>query len=246
MLKNAEAFEMGEGQDACLLIHGFTASPSQMRPLGEYLAARGLFVRAIVLPGHGTVITDMDKVSWRDWLTAARDAAKDLRKEGYRKVYAAGVSMGGVLSLILGEEALVDAVVSLAAPMRTYQDAAARFAWLVWPLYRYNKWKAPSDPETFLADLDAGYDASPVRRVPDLRKLMAIAEKGLPSLHCPLLVIQSHKDGTVRPVSADIIFSGAASKVKRLIMLKNSPHVVTLGPEREQVYEETAKFLGLS
>src|SRR5690242_17690238 len=33
----------------CLLVHGFTANPSEMRPVGEALAARGFPVRAVRL-----------------------------------------------------------------------------------------------------------------------------------------------------------------------------------------------------
>ena len=35
-------FTLGKGEDACLLVHGFTGSPWDLRPLGEALAARGL------------------------------------------------------------------------------------------------------------------------------------------------------------------------------------------------------------
>src|SRR5688572_17767016 len=47
-------FELGSGDDACLLLHGFTGSPWDMRPLGERLSERGYAVRAIRLPGHGS------------------------------------------------------------------------------------------------------------------------------------------------------------------------------------------------
>ena len=39
---------------AVLLLHGFTGSPWEVRPLGESLAARGFHVLAPQLPGHGT------------------------------------------------------------------------------------------------------------------------------------------------------------------------------------------------
>ena len=36
--------------------HGFTATPDEMRPLGEALAARGFRVEGVRLPGHGTSV----------------------------------------------------------------------------------------------------------------------------------------------------------------------------------------------
>src|SRR5271154_6266158 len=46
-------FELGIGPGACLLVHGFTGTPWDVRPLGEALAAGGFRVRGIPLPGHG-------------------------------------------------------------------------------------------------------------------------------------------------------------------------------------------------
>lgn len=237
----AEPFSFGAGEDACLLIHGFTGSPSHMRPPGEALAERGFAVEGILLPGHGTRIEDMNAVTWRDWLACARDAADRLRKT-HRNVYAVGLSMGGVLALLLGEEQRADAVVSLAAPMRIWQEGNAFLSRFIWPLMPYTPGR-PFHPEGFLAEYDYGYDGTPVRRVKDLKRLMRMAEKGLASLRCPLLVVQSRADRTVRPVSADIIYAGAASAHKELMMLERSPHVVTLGIEREAVFGRVAAFL---
>ncbi len=238
---NAQPFRLGEGEDACLLLHGFTGSPSHMRPLGEYLASHGLHVEGIVLPGHGTRIQDMDGATWRDWLVCTQDAATRLKK-GHRNFYVVGLSMGGVLSLILGERRQVDAVVSLAAPMRIYAQRDAALSRLIWPFVRYLPDK-PHEKEDFLDEYDYGYDQTPVRRVKDLLALMRKAERGLAKLTCPLLVVQSRSDETVRPISADIIYAGANSAHKELLMLQRSPHVLTLGVEREEVFRRTADFL---
>lgn len=47
-------FILTGGDDGILLIHGFTGSPAEMRPLGCYLHERGLTVSAPLLPDHGT------------------------------------------------------------------------------------------------------------------------------------------------------------------------------------------------
>ncbi len=48
-----------EGNDVgCLLVHGFTGTPQNVRPLADYLARRGLAVSAPRMPGHGTTVAD--------------------------------------------------------------------------------------------------------------------------------------------------------------------------------------------
>jgi len=90
-------FELGSGEDACLLLHGFTGSPWDVRPVGERLAARGMFVRAIRLPGHGTTPEAMTAVSHRDWEQAGEDALRSL--SSYRNVFVAGLSVGALCTL---------------------------------------------------------------------------------------------------------------------------------------------------
>jgi carboxylesterase len=238
---NAQPFRLGQGRDACLLIHGFTGTPSHMRTLGEMLAGHGFYAEGILLPGHGTRIEDMESANWRAWLDCAREAALRLRAE-HERVFAIGLSMGGVLSLLLAEEGLCDAVVSLAAPMRLHAARDAALSRFIWPLMRY----VPDEmlpKEDFQIEYDYGYDATPVRRVKDLQKLMRMAEKGLTKLTCPLLVVQSRADETVRPISADIIYAKAVSPYKEMLMLDDSPHVVTLGKGRERVLTRVRDFL---
>jgi carboxylesterase len=96
-----------------------------MLPLGRALNREGYTVLAPLLPGHGTAIEDMESRSWSDWLHAARDAFNTLAKN-CEDIYVAGLSMGGLLALILAEELPVRAAVSIAAPLRL----KSRGAWL--------------------------------------------------------------------------------------------------------------------
>src|SRR5688500_7219834 len=96
-------FELGQGDDACLLLHGFTGSPWDLRPLGEALAARGLYVKAPRLPGHGTTPEALLTVTHCHWEEAAQEALWTLRNR--RRVFVAGLSMGALLSLRLAVHA---------------------------------------------------------------------------------------------------------------------------------------------
>ena len=93
-----------EGNDTgVLLIHGFTGTCGQMRPLGEALRGAGYTVMAPLLPGHGTSLEDMSRTSGGDWLHCVRDAYVSLEKM-VERVVVCGLSMGVKLATILAEE----------------------------------------------------------------------------------------------------------------------------------------------
>ena len=41
IIKNAEPFYFPGNSTGCLLIHGFSGAPTEMRPLGDFLAEKG-------------------------------------------------------------------------------------------------------------------------------------------------------------------------------------------------------------
>src|SRR5690348_2719348 len=53
-----------------LLLHGLLDSPFVMKDIGNYFQSQGMLVRALVLPGHGTVPGALLNVSYHDWLAA--------------------------------------------------------------------------------------------------------------------------------------------------------------------------------
>jgi esterase/lipase len=81
-----------------LLIHGLYDSPSVMRDLGESLRAQGLLVRAILLPGHGTVPGALLNVGYQEWLQAVHYGVTNLSADA-DKIFLVGFSTGASLSL---------------------------------------------------------------------------------------------------------------------------------------------------
>jgi len=92
----AAPFSLGEGDHACLLLHGLTGSPAEVRPVGEALARAGFRAVGPLLPGHGTTPEDLETVTRSDMLDAAREAFFSLR--GARRLYLCGLSMGALLA----------------------------------------------------------------------------------------------------------------------------------------------------
>ena len=238
----AQPFDFPEGEHGVLLIHGFTGSPAHMRKLGEELHRRGFAVRGILLPGHGTRPEDMRTVSWQDWLLTARQAAREMADQ-YPFFTAAGLSMGGVLALLLAEERELTACVSLAAPMETRNRFRhlALFGSVFHPMVH----KRPKSGLALRVDpaYDVGYRSFPTKSTHDLNVLMGKARRHLSLIHCPMLAVQSHGDETISADSLDTILGGVSSEVKARLWLDEAPHVCTIAPEYLQIAEAMERFL---
>ena len=71
-------FWLDPSQPACatvVLVHGFSATPREMRPLAEALTARGFAALGVRLPGHGTTPEDLARRNYGEWI-ATIDAAQ--------------------------------------------------------------------------------------------------------------------------------------------------------------------------
>jgi len=73
IIPTAEPFFFPGGPTGCLLVHGFTGTPKEMRWLGEYLASRGYSVLGVRLFAHATYPEDMIRARWYDWLASVED-----------------------------------------------------------------------------------------------------------------------------------------------------------------------------
>ncbi|MGZ3461726.1 MAG: alpha/beta hydrolase, partial [Archangium sp.] len=225
-------FELGRGEDACLLLHGFTGSPWDVRPLGEALAARGLYVRAIQLPGHGSTPEALLDVSHRDWVRAATQALLALRD--YRRTFVVGLSMGGLLALGLAADypERVHAL-ALVAPAVRFKGP---HMWLLKRLRRYGllervkPWVSKtgtdlSDPEV-LAQAPI-LPAFPSARLQDMWELQDAAMSALHRVRCPALVAVAEQDHVVDPEGGQVLVRGlTASPQVRFISLRDGFHII--------------------
>src|SRR5438067_6194255 len=125
----AVPFSLGDGEDACLLLHGLTGSPAEVRPVGEALARAGFHAVGPLLPGHGTTPADLETVTRSDMLDAAQEALLSLR--GARRVYLCGLSMGALLAIRLAAKGFVRQGVAPVSALALLAPAA-EIAGLTW------------------------------------------------------------------------------------------------------------------
>lgn len=239
--RNARPFYWpGESSTAFLLVHGFTGSPADMRILGEYLGKEKYGVSGILLPGHGTTPEDMSVTGWEDWYEAVLQAYLDL-KNSYAQVIPIGLSMGGLLCLHLAAHETVPAVVSLSAPVymgdeRIYQAPEMDAAFV-------GKELSLEEQAKKLAEGRFSYEIVPVKCLVSLLKLIELVKRELSLIQVPALIIHSEDDPTAKPESARYLDENLGSKNKERVLFNESGHVITLGPEKHQVFDKIKNFL---
>ncbi|MDK1046444.1 MAG: hypothetical protein QGM45_12280, partial [Anaerolineales bacterium] len=79
LVDRGEPFFYPGGDIGCLLIHGFSGAPEEMRWMGKYLAEHGFTVLGVRLFAHATQVTDMNRARWEDWLANVEDGYHMLR-----------------------------------------------------------------------------------------------------------------------------------------------------------------------
>jgi carboxylesterase len=234
----AEPIFLERGPVVCLLLHGFAGSPAEIRPLAEYLAARGITVRAPLLPGHGTDPDDLRHTRWPQWVRAAEAELADLAVR-YGQVHVAGFSMGGLVALHVAAHRPVASVSTMACPSRL-----ADWRQVLVPLARHLMPYYPariSRPE-LAAQMDS-YDRFPMDAVHSLLHLAAQVRKDLPRVTVPLLVLQGDRDRWIDPDSAAYIMQNSGSQEKQQVTLPGRGHLITLEHGREEVFQQVSSWI---
>ncbi|HEX6112560.1 MAG TPA: alpha/beta fold hydrolase, partial [Geminicoccaceae bacterium] len=88
----------GRHQKAALLIHDLGGTPYEMRDVARAFAEACYLVRAILLPGHGTVPGDLLDADYRRWVEATQSAVASFEGEAERLVLV-GFGLGGTLAI---------------------------------------------------------------------------------------------------------------------------------------------------
>ncbi len=224
------------------MLHGFTGSIAHLRPLGDRLYDDGYTILGINLPGHATSEQDMGRTGRSEWLQAARDAVQRLRLQ-CKSVTACGLSMGGVLALLLAEEELTDACITISAPMPAKQRMLP-LAGVLQAVHPRTAWRDDEQRrQTLDQKYDKGYTGFPTGKGKDLFDLIRHAEKHLERIHCPLLAVQSTGDHSIDPKSADTIVRNARSKDKEKLLLADAPHVCTISDKLPEITHAIDVFM---
>jgi len=242
IIPTAEPFFFPGNRIGCLLIHGYTGAPKEMRWMGEYLGNLGYTVLGVRLAGHATQPEDMSRMRWQDWVTSVEDGYYML-KGWVDQVFVVGLSMGGILSLLFASQHPVSGVVAMSTPYALPNDPRLPFIRII-SVFIPNVKQGPSDWQNPEAAKDhVCYPYFPTRAVIQLRDLLSEMRSALPMVRVPVLLIHSKQDTGVVPHNAEQILAALGSQDKQLFWVENSGHVIPREPDRYLAFKTTNEFI---
>lgn len=250
-----------DAEIAVLLVHGFRSTPADFGALPARLAEDGLFVRAMLLPGHGTSAEELATCTADQWINAVRDEYAELA-DRYPQVRVVGFSMGAACSLVAlapepdgtdQEELRRPDRLALVAP---YFRVTPRW----WTIASIEGWT--NFARTFIAYVDSGPEIRGVSdpslgegyrfyRVLSLdaaSQAAVVASRArntelLGGYSCPILAVVANGDTVADPACARESFKALGSDDRTLVELEASNHVVLWDVESAAAIAALVPFL---
>ncbi len=248
---SAAPFSLGAGPDVCLLLHGLTGGPSEVRPVGEALAKAGFRAVAPLLPGHGTKPEDLVTVTREDLREAALRALAALH--GARRVFVCGLSAGALLALELAAHsrlregvpevrrlALLAPAVELRGLSWVFTSVLGRMA--LPPLLAGKRRELPRASAEAGPLTDDGYAQVPLTWGRELRLLAREALQVARRVHAPTLILQGALDQTAAASGARRLARELGSQRVELRIFPRTGHLMPLDVESREVCSAVVSF----
>lgn len=223
------------------MVHGFTGSPASIRPWAEGLHRHGFTVRVPRLPGHGSTWSEMNETRWQDWFREVEENFLDLKRR-HRRVFVAGFSMGGALSIRLATVRSKEIEGMILINPSVGDD---RISMRLVPILKYmipsiggrgTDVAAPNPPRH-------SYGRTPLKALHSLQKLWRRIQGDLHLVDAPLMVGWSVNDHVVHPKNAERVIEGVSSVDIREVIFENSYHNVALDHDLEYLISESVIFI---
>ncbi len=218
-----------ESHYGILLVHGFLASPAEVRDFGNKLSRAGYTVLGIRLKGHGTSPWDLRERSWQDWYTSV-ERGLEIIQALCKHVCVIGFSTGATLSLMLAARRVgqIDSVISVSAPIK-FRNKNMYFVPLMHGANRIVRWVSKYEGLMPFRLNESehphiNYRNMPVRGLYELTRLISKLKTDLKDVTCPVCIVQGTEDRVVDPVSAKIAYERVGTNDKVIHWIESKRH----------------------
>ncbi|MBE7124982.1 alpha/beta fold hydrolase [Bacillus mycoides] len=239
-LASPKPFTFEGGDRAVLLLHGFTGNSADVRMLGRFLEKKGYTCHAPIYKGHGVPPEELAHTGPEDWWKDVMNAYQHLKDQGYEKIAAVGLSLGGVFSLKLAYTLPILGVVPMCAPMYIKSEEIMYQGILAYAReYKKREQKSPERIEQEMFE----FKQTPMNTLKALQELIRDVRNNVDMIYAPTFVVQARHDEMINTDSANIIYNGVESTLKDIKWYEDSTHVITLDKERDVLHEDVYNFL---
>jgi carboxylesterase len=255
---NPDELKLDGGPHGVLMLHGLGANSLELAGLARHLHQNGFTVHAPHLEGYTFGSATQ---TWEEWLREAQKHYWAL-KTRCETVSVVGLSMGATLTLMMASIEQPTCVVLLSACLAYNGWAIPFYSFLlrVAPYIPFlQKYRfAEAEPfgiknEEMRARVrrsleqdhiaESGADALSYKQISQGLRLADDVWQHLKNVVSPALFIHAADDETAHPKSVEKAITVISSKTKRLHMLGNCYHMVTVDNERDTVNHETCFFI---
>lgn len=241
-LDGSEFSLLGKNETCVILIHGFTATTVEVRPLAEYFSENGYSVFAPLLPGHNTNPDDLNERTWQEWVNAAEAVTVEALSK-FKNVFIGGESMGGLIACYIAS--FYPEITGLLLYSPAIHVKKLEFM----RIFKFFT-KFIAKPSLKLEDEEIqdvlpwkGYKVNPTRAAVQLLNLQKEVKNRLDYIRHPTIIFQGKLDKTIDQSGATYIYNKIQSVKKNLIWLEQSNHCVILDKEYPYIFTESLKFV---
>jgi carboxylesterase len=233
-----------------VLVHGFTATPDEVRSLGDALSAAGFPCHAVRLPGHATTVADLAAVGRGDWIATVETAVRHMAAT-VPDVAIAGVSLGALLALAVAGAGTVPvrALVLLGTPLRFADERTTILRFVSWvpgvvaPARVVRKRRGRDILDETARARSRAYDLLPLRAVVELLRLRAGVKRMLHRVTHPTLVLHGRHDRTAPLANVEMLRCRLPARPLEVTVFEQSAHVLTEDVDRDAVAARVVEFL---
>lgn len=232
-----------DGGDGVVLIHGLTASPTEVKPIAAFLQKNepSLTLSGPLLPGHGRSPGVLAQTDPRDWQDSVR-AEVDRLCARCPRVSVVGVSMGALLA---ASAALTDdriASVVMLAPVFALSPGKALYVRLFRGIVPYAR-KSRRSIDNHRAKNLFSYDRYPLISLHHLHALGTKVRRRLAELRIPVMVACGRRDPYVDFSDVKSMCASLSPPDAEFVDCPESGHVLPHEPDAAMLFDRMLRFL---